>query len=381
MNIGIQTDPTGDRTKRIIKLLASLQAALPNEFARYGEWTRFAQGWAELVLLLSEQPDAFFRQTDERIQALQQQLDAGFAAWLSRRYAGLITLPPQPPVLLHHLPRFLARQLLEDSNTKLAMLVLDGLALDQWLALREVLYEKQPAFEFNEHAVFAWIPSITSISRQSLFAGKAPLYFPDSIQTTEKEEILWGKFWTDQGLSPKEVLYCKGLGDGSPEAIGEMLAQPKLRVAGLVLDKVDKIMHGMQMGTAGMHNQVRQWGRQGYLSRLLDMLLDQGFRVCLTSDHGNIEAVGCGRPAEGALADLRGERVRIYPDSILRDQVKQKFPEALEWEPIGLPKNCLALIAPARQAFIQESQRTVSHGGISIEEIIVPLINITRREQ
>jgi hypothetical protein len=25
------------------------------------------------------------------------------------------------------------------------------------------------------------------------------------------------------------------------------------------VDKVDKIMHGMEMGMAGMHNQVRQW--------------------------------------------------------------------------------------------------------------------------
>jgi hypothetical protein len=58
------------------------------------------------------------------------------------------------------------------------------------------------------------------------------------------------------------------------------------------VDKVDKIMHGMQMGTAGMHNQVRQWAKRPYLNMLLDLLLDLGFRVYLTSDHGNIEAIG-----------------------------------------------------------------------------------------
>jgi hypothetical protein len=149
----------------------------------------------------------------------------------------------------------------------------------------------------------------------------------------------------------------------------------------LVVDKVDKIMHGMEMGSAGMHNQVCQWAKQPYLTALLDLLLDRGFRVYLTSDHGNIEAEGCGRPAEGAVADLRGERVRIYPDAALRGKVKERFPAALEWDPVGLPEDYLALLAPARQAFVQEKQRTVSHGGISVEELIVPLVQIERRSE
>jgi hypothetical protein len=66
----------------------------------------------------------------------------------------------------------------------------------------------------------------------------------------------------------------------------------------------------MTLGTAGMHNQVRQWAAEGFLTSLLDLLLDHGYTVFLTTDHGNIECVGRGRPAEGAVADLRGERVR-----------------------------------------------------------------------
>ena len=45
----------------------------------------------------------------------------------------------------------------------------------------------------------------------------------------------------------------------------------------------------------------------------------------------------------------------------------------------GLPEDYLALLAPARQAFVLEKQHTVSHGGVSIEELIVPLIQIERR--
>ena len=379
VGIGVRTAPIEDRSRRLGKLIDSLEASIPAEEAKHTDWFHFARGWAETILLANDQAEAISEPTGERIKNLQAQVDAGFAGWLFKRYAGLVNLPPVPPVMLHHLPRFLARQMGEDRTAKIALIVVDGLALDQWLVVREALATKQPGLRFREQAVFAWIPSLTSVSRQATFAGKAPIFFPNSIQTTDKEPALWAQFWADQGLMPNEVVYLKGLGDGGLENVSEALSHPKARVAGLVVDKVDKIMHGMEMGTAGMHNQVCQWAKQPYLNTLLDLLLDRGFRVYLTSDHGNLEAEGCGRPSEGAVADLRGERVRIYPDAALRGKVKERFPAALEWGTVGLPEDYLALLAPARQAFVQEKQRAVSHGGVSVEELIVPLIQIERR--
>ncbi|MCG3138796.1 MAG: hypothetical protein HJJLKODD_02665 [Phycisphaerae bacterium] len=379
VGIGVRTVPIEDRSRRLGKLIDSLEVSIPAEDAKHTDWFHFARGWAETILLANDQAEAIPESTGERIKNLQAQVDAGFAGWLFKRYAGLVNLPPVPPVMLHHLPRFLARQMGEDRNSKIALIVVDGLALDQWLVVREALASKQPGLKFREQAVFAWIPSLTPVSRQAAFAGKAPIFFPSSIQTTDKEPALWAQFWADHGLTPNEVVYIKGLGDGSLETVSEALSHPKARVAGLVVDKVDKIMHGMEMGTAGMHNQVRQWAKQPFMNTLLDLLLDRGFRVYLTSDHGNVEAEGCGRPAEGAVADLRGERVRIYPDAVLRGKVKERFPAALEWGTVGLPEDYLALLAPARQAFVQEKQRTVSHGGVSVEELIVPLIQIERR--
>ena len=163
------------------------------------------------------------------------------------------------------------------------------------------------------------------------------------------------------------------------KSIEEIAEQPRLRAVGLVVDKVDKIMHGMELGAAGMHNQVRQWTTGPFMTGLLDLLMDKGFRIYLSSDHGNIEAPGCGRPAEGAVADLRGERVRVYSDSLLRAQVKGQFPEALEWPRIGLPENYHPLLAPPRAAFIRETESIVGHGGASLEELIVPFIQIERR--
>ncbi len=162
-------------------------------------------------------------------------------------------------------------------------------------------------------------------------------------------------------------------------SVEEIITRPKARVVALVVDKVDKIMHGMELGAAGMRNQVRQWAGQPFMARLVDSLLDNGFHVYLTSDHGNIEASGCGRPAEGAVADLRGERVHIYSDSLLRGQIKKRFPDALEWPTVGLPEDYLPLLAPGRLAFTQTSKRLVGHGGATLEELVVPLVQVERR--
>lgn len=375
--IGVRTDSAGDRTRRLEKLLAVIRAAIPAEDVRYGDWLLFARGWAELIAIAHEAPaDA---KTEQGIKEIQTHVDHAFTSWLTRRFAGLINLPPVPPVMLHHLPRYLARQVVDDKSFKAALLVIDGLALDQWIAVRKIIASQRPMIQFRESAVFAWVPTLTSVSRQALFAGKPPIFFPNSILTTEKESALWSQFWADHGLTPNEIAYVKGLGDGNLSHLEELLSHPRIRVTGLVIDKVDRIMHGMELGTAGMHNQVRQWAEQPYLASLLDLLFDRGFRVFLTSDHGNIEAEGCGRPSEGAVADLRGERVRIYSDPLLRKKVADRFPDAMAWPPVGLPNDYLPLLAPSRKSFVREKEHLVSHGGISIEEVIVPLVQIERK--
>jgi hypothetical protein len=378
--IGIRTDKQADHTRRVDGLLDSILSALPQDDTRHDDWFHFARTWAELVALALESDVVLPAPTWQKIAALQTRIDIALLSWLKKRYAGLVNLPPVPPVMLHHLPRFLARHISAAQDHKVAFVLMDGLSLDQWIVIRKVLIKQCPRYRFREDAIFAWIPTITSVSRQAAFAGRPPLYFPNSIHTTEKEPALWMQFWVDQGLTPQEVAYARGLGDGALDNVEALITRPKTRVVGLVIDKVDKIMHGMALGMAGMHNQVRQWAGQPFMARLIDSLLDNSFRIYLTSDHGNIEATGCGRPAEGAVADLRGERVRVYSDTLLRGQIKKRFPDALEWPPIGLPEDYLPLLAPGRTAFVRQAERLVGHGGISLEELIVPLVQIERQD-
>jgi hypothetical protein len=268
---GVRYDPEQDRDRRFAALVDAAERELPGEDAGHGDWLSFARIWAELNLLVNEIRAKSNLDVTARVSSVRSQVDPRFSQWLQRRFGSLYSLPATPPVMVHHIARFLAAQ--RDSAGKVALVVVDGLALDQWLVVRHEITRQRPTWRFDENASFAWVPTITCVSRQAIFAGKAPLYFPSSIYSTGREENLWQQFWVDHGLATQGIAYLKGLSDPSTlEALEEALSEPKLKVIGAVVDKVDRIMHGMELGAAGMHNQVRQWEAEGVLSALIELL-------------------------------------------------------------------------------------------------------------
>jgi hypothetical protein len=165
--IGIRTDDQVDRTRRVDGLLDTIASAIPTEDTRHDDWFHFAKTWAELVALTLESDVMLPEPARQKLGTLQTQVDTALVAWLKKRYAGLINLPPVPPVMLHHIPRFLARYLGDAKEHKAAFVLVDGLSLDQWIVLRKALVEQRPSYRLRENAVFAWLPTITSVSRHT----------------------------------------------------------------------------------------------------------------------------------------------------------------------------------------------------------------------
>jgi hypothetical protein len=377
---GIAPARMDDEEVRITRLFNLVEGDPPTAESRYSEWTGFAMKWAELTARVHCQSQSRGGAAHlSRLRDVGDAMNAIFAKWLGGHYASLINLPPTSPAMLHHVPRRLARDVEGSGNKRVALIVVDGLALDQWVTIRQLLQRQHKSLVMRESAIFAWIPTLTSVSRQAIFSGKPPLFFPASINSTHREEKLWKQFWEGHGLSRLAVAYQRGLGDGDASSLLDAASHPgKTKAVGLVVDKVDKIMHGMQLGSAGMHNQIKQWCQGGFLGALVGWLLDYGYEVWLTSDHGNIECVGKGRPAEGVIAETRGERVRVYPTPELRSQVAKSFTFAHEWQPVGLPGGYFPLVAGGRDAFVNPGESIVAHGGVTIEEVIVPLVKFER---
>ena len=110
----------------------------------------------------------------------------------------------------------------------------------------------------------------------------------------------------DQGVEARAVGYAKGLGDGPLDGVSEILSRNDIHALGLVVDKVGRIMHGMEAGHGGHAQPGSAVGRRRVHGGASGQAAQRRVAVYLTSDHGNIEAEGRGRPSEGAVADVRG---------------------------------------------------------------------------
>jgi len=84
-----------------------------------------------------------------------------------------------------------------------------------------------------------------------------------------------------------------------------------------------------------------------------------------------------GRPNQGVASELKGERVRIYGNEALAANLCTSNPRAFRLNIPGLPANYLPVFATGRTAFVQTGERIVAHGGMSVEELIVPFIKVS----
>jgi PglZ domain len=384
MAVGVSSSEGADQASRLRKLLDLLLSELPSSSSNHLAWIQAATRWAELVALRWSLLQDLPPEDRERFDDAHQLIERNFYEWMVAHYAALHSLSYLPrPVMLHQIPRYMAHRIAANATArKLAVVVVDGLAMDQWAIVRQDLPARKWVTE--EFALFAWSPTLTSVSRQSIFAGEPPFFFGQGLDTTRKEEQHWTRFWDDRGIRKGDAIYaCQGTlegDDGFTKRVIEKIDRSRCRVAGVVVSTIDQMLHGVVNGTDGLHAGVRHWAKRGSLWRLLDALLDRGFEVILTADHGNVEGVGIGKPNVGATADERGERVHVFSDPLLRASVAQKYSGSLEWPCIGLPDDYLALIAPPLRAFIGAGKRTVAHGGICVEEAIVPFVTIAKAE-
>jgi hypothetical protein len=118
--VGVRIDPAADRLRRLDGLIETVRATIPAPEARHRDWSVFAYRWAELGVLWSDVNTIAPPETGRRVSALRSAVDETFVAWIERRYAGLYNQPPDPPAMVHHLARYLTRQLSDAADRKVA---------------------------------------------------------------------------------------------------------------------------------------------------------------------------------------------------------------------------------------------------------------------
>lgn len=374
--VGLKSDVNalGDLVAEGVKRVG---AALPGTNSSHRDWRDFARHLAELIYRFHSLSAKQAKAVQQQVSALQRDADTCLTEWVLEHFANLPSLPAaKGPVMVHHVPRYLAMRR-DAGEERIALLVFDGLAMDQWVQIREHLANHAPSLTVEENTCFAWLPTLTSVSRQALFSGLKPREFRDSIETTHKEPSLWARFWQENGLRKSEILYRKSLKRTDQlDDLADAIAQPSIKVVGIVVDMIDEIVHGATLGKRGITSQIAEWCDTGFVERLFFLLAERGYQIYLTADHGNVEAEGIGRLSQGVVSELRGERVRTYRSDALVGSVPEDI-DAFRLNLAGLPPDFLPLYAGPRGAFVPKGDQIVAHGGISVEELVVPFVKVS----
>lgn len=343
-----------DNVKEYVGLLTDQICNLLGGDLKYADWFAIAEKWAKIRMMVDG------RYIDMDIKDLAENIDRAFTAWLMDNYRYLsASYSTHAPVMVHKAVDFIRAY-----SDKAALIVVDGMSVEDWFIFAAHAGDFECYAEMGYS--FAFIPTITSISRQSIFSGQLPVNHiaPFSLAHEEKQ---WCQFWLDNGFKDAEIFFGRGTDIDVPIDV---------KITGIIINTIDDIMHGQMQGQEGMYRDIASWAGQGELQGLIQRLLAQGFQVYITSDHGNIEAVGQGRPPnEGVLTEITGLRARIYQDFAQTDKLKANF-QVMEYPGIYLPKEYRYILCDGYSAFATEGENVICHGGMNIEEVIVPFIKV-----
>jgi hypothetical protein len=270
-----------------------------------------------------------------------------------------------------------------DTKARLALLCFDGLALDQWFLLRDYLHSVEPDLVFHENRTYALVPTITPISRQALFAGRPPTVFAETINTTTKDADRWQAYWVNHNIPERRVAHVAVKINGEGLAELQALTEDKNSRLAVLVNLFDDVMHSVKDMPAEADKRVyydtlRSHLENGRLAELFNILLKHNYRLFVTSDHGNIAGIGSGLKPPKALIESYARRVALFDKESLAKEYAQTH--KLRQLPLKtLPPTVHPVYLPGNQLFDVEGVTKISHGGLSLEELVVPFVEVTRQ--
>lgn len=373
---GVVKDPDGDRARRVAAGLKAVAERLASPMTSEADWEALASEWADVLAA------QFTGSTPtSEVGELRRSLNERFVDWLTDHYPELASMPrTSGPSMVHGASRFIERTA---RDKRVALVVVDGLSLGVWRALLPML--REPDWHVRETVTYAWIPTMTSISRLAIFAGKAPRFFGADIGHLYREQEFWTAWWAENAKLPAhEVGYVRGhlsqmARDGGFVPSAGFQEQLGRRVLGVVVEDVDHEVHHATLGEGVLYESLREWVRERHLPTLLEALLGAGYEVFITSDHGFVEVQSVGVAQSGVLADHHGRFERYTDETLFAQAVaKQSANGRRPWISYGLPDDYRVLFAPILGTLKPDRARQTTHGGPTIEEVIVPWVRIWR---
>lgn len=335
---------------------------------------------------------------DDMLRMQKEEANHSFARFISRNYEHWVNHPDDRPTMSPDvMKRCVFPRLSKDR--KVFMLVLDNFRYDQWRVLSQ---ELQDDFDIDEDLYFSILPTATQYARNAIFAGLMPLQirqmYPELWVEEEEDE---GKNLNEEMLIRRQLERFRRREAFTYHKVNDSVAADKLLSQFnalsqspfnvLVINFIDILSHArtesrMVRELAGNESAYRSitlsWFRHTPIKELFSRLASLDYDIIITTDHGSIrvdqptKVVG-DRNVNTNLRYKLGRNLSYNAKEV----IELRQPKL--WQ-LPAPNLSTAYVFATGARFfaypnnynyyVQYYRDTFQHGGVSMEEMMVPLV-------
>ena len=365
-----------------------------------------ADDWIEVykrIVRWELELDATQGEMNELLLMQKNEANSAFFKFVRRNYETWMQHPDKRPTMTTDIFKKTIFPIL-DNGKKLCLVVIDNLRFDQW---RTLAGELTDLFSIEEDLYYSILPTATQYARNSLFSG----LMPDKIATMFPD--LWVDEDSEEGKNLNEAPLIQTHFDRyrrkhsfsyhkiNESAYAERLLSKLSTLRGndlnvFVINFVDMLSHArtdsrmvreLTSSDAAYRSLTLSWFRHSPIKDLFRSIAEAGYQVVLTTDHGAIcvnnpiKVIG-DRNTSTNLRYKLGRSLTYNPKQVLEMQNPERYH-------LPCPNvSSTYIIAGGRDFFAYPNNynhyvsyyaNTFQHGGISMEEMIIPLITLTPR--
>ncbi len=340
---------------------------------------------------------------DDMLKMQKNDANSEFARFVKKNYLGWLS-SEDAPVMSHKLMQHRILPML-DNGEKVCLILIDNFRLDQWEVIKHDLADD---FNIADDQYYSILPTATQYARNSLFAGLMPSQieqlYPnywvedeDEGSKNQFENELIGTFFQRFRRNVKYGYYKvndaesgKRLNDNLSRYLGNQFNA-------FVFNFVDMLSHArtevkmikeLAADEAAYRSVTQAWFRHSPLKETLAKLKEQGIKIVITTDHGTIRV---NNPVKVIGDKAVNTNLRFKQGRNLNYNPKEVY-EMKQPEKAMLPKPNLSttyifatgddfLAYPNNyNYYVSYYKDTFQHGGISLEEMIIPFAVLTARK-
>ena len=359
------------------------------------EWKELYKRLVYWELELSEADSAM----NDMLRMQKEEANLNFAKFVRKHYEEWITHPDARPLMSPDIFKRCVFPRLSQGR-KVFLLVLDNFRFDQWRVLATELADD---FDMEEDLYYSILPTATQYARNAIFAGLMPLQIKEmytNLWVDEEEDE--GKNLNEEQLirsqldrfRRKETFTYHKINDSTQvDKVLPQITSGSVPLSVLVVNFIDILSHArteskMVRELAGNESAYRSitlsWFRHTPIKELFRRLASMDYDILITTDHGSIRV---DTPTKVVGDRNVNTNLRYKLGKNLSYNAKEVF-EVRHPRTLLLPQPNLStayIFATGARFFaypnnynyyVQYYKDTFQHGGISMEEMIVPLVTL-----